>query len=101
MATGAGDVVDGIMQLDGKQVPGCGVEVAAILYDERLSLATRGRKLLQWLIAPMPLKVFYEEFYERKPFYIPRNNANYNNGILTSARIRGETCAACHAGSRG
>jgi len=44
---------------------------------------TGGVELFQRLIAPITVKEFFEDYWEKKVLYIPRNDPNYYNDILT------------------
>jgi lysine-specific demethylase/histidyl-hydroxylase NO66 len=44
----------------------------------------RGKSMLEWLLAPMPVEQFFEEFWERKPLLIKRHKLapNYLKGLF-------------------
>jgi hypothetical protein len=46
------------------------------------------QRFLEWVVSPMPLEKFQEEFWEQRPFLIRRpKNRNYYDGIFHKATI--------------
>lgn len=46
-------------------------------------------RFLEWVVSPMELERFQEEFWERRPFLIRRpKNRNYYDGISTKTRSK-------------
>ena len=42
-----------------------------------------GKNLLAWILSPIKVKEFFENFWEKKPLYISRNNNEYYNELCS------------------
>ncbi|KAJ8356647.1 hypothetical protein SKAU_G00194410 [Synaphobranchus kaupii] len=47
----------------------------------------RAKKLFQWLIHPIPAKIFFRETWELKPAFIERKNPEYYNGLFSTVEF--------------
>ncbi|XP_035276786.1 ribosomal oxygenase 1 isoform X2 [Anguilla anguilla] len=47
----------------------------------------RASKLFEWLIHPIPPKIFFRETWEKKPTLIKRQNPEYYNGLFSTAEF--------------
>ncbi|XP_042246601.1 ribosomal oxygenase 1 [Thunnus thynnus] len=47
----------------------------------------RASQLFQWLIAPVPAKVFFRETWEKKPILVQRKNPHYYKGLFSTAEF--------------
>uniref|UniRef100_A0A1A7YXB5 Bifunctional lysine-specific demethylase and histidyl-hydroxylase n=2 Tax=Iconisemion striatum TaxID=60296 RepID=A0A1A7YXB5_9TELE len=47
----------------------------------------RARKLLQWLMRPIPTKNFFRETWEKKPVFVQRNNPDYYKGLFSTTEL--------------
>lgn len=47
----------------------------------------RASKLFQWLIYPIPAKLFFKETWEKKPILVQRKNPDYYKGLFSTAEL--------------
>ncbi|XP_004550525.1 ribosomal oxygenase 1 isoform X2 [Maylandia zebra] len=47
----------------------------------------RASKLFQWLITPIPDKMFFREIWEKKPIFVQRKNPDYYKGLFSTAEL--------------
>ncbi|XP_006792672.1 ribosomal oxygenase 1 [Neolamprologus brichardi] len=47
----------------------------------------RASKLFQWLITPIPDKMFFRETWEKKPIFVQRKNHDYYKGLFSTAEL--------------
>ncbi|EEB11447.1 conserved hypothetical protein [Pediculus humanus corporis] len=59
-----------------------------IMFQLKLRITTKnskkvGKNLLAWILSPIKVKEFFENFWEKKPLYISRNNNEYYNELCS------------------